>query len=325
MSDYSCRILVILYLIIPSECGEYVPGTAGAPWTKEELRIVKSKLYSIFGYKGGSYAVGQLYNGNASSSGVTWADIPSASKMMRLTFHDCLKYTDGTGGCDGCLNWEGMEVRFIGKEGGKEYHQNVGKTNNNGLRFTVEVLEGIYTDAKFPKDVAPSLPMSLKSSGKSRADLWAFAGIVAMEYTIETNNKFCDGTFPPGSLKGWWVNPNFQCNAYIGTDHCMSVPTEEMKFKTGRADCTEFDAQKPYKATKHEEHPNAQGNGKMTADFFQKNFNFTGRETIAILGAHTLGQFHFEISLFRYAWTRREDHQWNNGYYKYVKEISRAF
>ena len=33
-----------------------------------------------------------------------------APKAVRLGFHDCLKYADGTGGCDGCLNWTGMEV-----------------------------------------------------------------------------------------------------------------------------------------------------------------------------------------------------------------------
>ena len=34
----------------------------------------------------------------------------SAPAVLRLGFHDCLKYKDGTGGCDGCLNWHGLEV-----------------------------------------------------------------------------------------------------------------------------------------------------------------------------------------------------------------------
>ena len=29
--------------------------------------------------------------------------------IMRLVFHDCIPYTDGTGGCDGCMNWHGMD------------------------------------------------------------------------------------------------------------------------------------------------------------------------------------------------------------------------
>ena len=69
-------------------------------------------------------------------------------------------------------------------------------------------------------------------------------------------------------------------------------------------------------ATKHEVHPNAVGNGKMTADFFQEHFDFTGRETVAIMGAHTMGSFHYHISLFRYIWTAHEHAQFNNVYYK---------
>ena len=27
-------------------------------------------------------------------------------KAIRLAFHDCMPYTDGSGGCDGCLNFQ---------------------------------------------------------------------------------------------------------------------------------------------------------------------------------------------------------------------------
>ena len=56
------------------------------------------------------------------------------------------------------------------------------------------------------------LPVSLKESGKSRADLWALATIAAVEHGIETNNMVCDGTYEN--------NPDSQCNAQIGTDQC---------------------------------------------------------------------------------------------------------
>ncbi len=74
-----------------------------------------------------------------------------------------------------------------------------------------------------------------------------------------------------------------------------------------------------YKALKIESHPNAVGNGKMTADFFEKEFNFTGRETVAIMGAHTMGRLHVQISLFRYLWATREEHSFNNVYYKLIR------
>ena len=39
----------------------------------------------------------------------------SENTLIRLAFHDCLKYSmeeGGDGGCDGCLNWEGMGSRL---------------------------------------------------------------------------------------------------------------------------------------------------------------------------------------------------------------------
>ena len=35
-------------------------------------------------------------------------------KMLRLTFHDCVPYEDGTGGCDGCLNFDANHDDNIG-------------------------------------------------------------------------------------------------------------------------------------------------------------------------------------------------------------------
>ena len=67
----------------------------------------------------------------------------NAAKVLRLTFHDCLKYDDGTGGCDGCLNWSGMGIRYDGANNKRTY-ADVGLTDNNGLRHTVEILEAMY-------------------------------------------------------------------------------------------------------------------------------------------------------------------------------------
>ena len=63
------------------------------------------------------------------------------------------RYVDGTGGCDGCLNWAGVGTKFRGDEAGKWLHPNVGSSSfggNNGLERTVWVLEEIYTNASFP-------------------------------------------------------------------------------------------------------------------------------------------------------------------------------
>ena len=121
------------------------------------------------------------------------------------------RYTDGTGGCDGCLNWEGVGDRFPQLR--NRVYPDVHKTNNNGLGWTVEVLEAIYTDPTYPTHT-PMLNIGLKSSGKSRADLWAYAAIVAVEYGVEMNNKACEGdrVYGSGGLK--------QCLAKKGDGDC---------------------------------------------------------------------------------------------------------
>ena len=196
---------------------------------------------------------------------------------------------------------------------GLEQFDDVKETNNNGLGYTVEILEEIYTNPNFPANLAPALEVSLKDSGKSRADLWAFAAITAVEYGIETNNAVCDGTFDNDK-----DSPKAQCNQEKGEAHCkVNVPEGGLKFQTGRKDCTEF-GDKPYKATKPENHPSPVGSGNMTAEFFHQDFGFTTRETAAILGAHTMGRFHSEISLFRYVWTTSGTESFNNHYYKNI-------
>ena len=87
----------------------------------------------------------------------------------------------------------------------KQLYPDVKETNNNGLEYTVEVLEEIYTNPDFPLD-APSLSVSLRDSGKSRADLWAYATVLAVEYGVETNNIQCDA--PSNATISGPVRPN---------------------------------------------------------------------------------------------------------------------
>ena len=68
----------------------------------------------------------------------------------------------------------------------------------------MEVLEAIYTDRTFPKK-SPVLEMSLKESGKSRADLWSLAGLVAVEYGIETNNLKVDRKYLENNKNIWRI------------------------------------------------------------------------------------------------------------------------
>ena len=100
-----------------------------------------------------------------------------------------------TEGCDGCLNWEGMydPVPNVFKKGLEKAFtwKPVKKTNNQFLDRVVENLEKIYKNIDWPY-INPSLEVSLYQSGKSRADLWQFAALVALEEAVERANRACD-------------------------------------------------------------------------------------------------------------------------------------
>merc|ERR1712128_301429 len=88
--------LTFLLLLVSYSSAQYVPGQPGGTWTEEEVLVVKSKLIQIISNPHTPYA--QLYPGHS----WTWTRMPTAAKFLRLGFHDCLKYMDGSGGCDGC-------------------------------------------------------------------------------------------------------------------------------------------------------------------------------------------------------------------------------
>ena len=120
--------------------------------------------------------------------------LPNAAKMLRLGFHGCLKFSDGTGGCNGCLNNQhlGLEQRqncSLGAD--NSMLPNSVKTDNSGLELTADILEEIFTNPDFPP-AAAKLAESLAQSGKSRADLWNFAQAVAVERGINNNIELCD-------------------------------------------------------------------------------------------------------------------------------------
>ena len=78
------------------------------------------------------------------------------------------------------------------------------------------------------------------------------------------------------------------------------------------------DAEFGYKATKEEVHPNPVGNGRSTIEFFRDSFAMTGREVVALMGAHTFGKPHFKVSMFPYTWTSKATNLWTNDYYKAI-------
>ena len=54
------------------------------------------------------------------------------------------------------------------------------------------------------------------------------------------------------------------------------------------------DAEFGYKATKTEHHPSPVVNGRSTIEFFRDSFQMSGREVVALMGAHTFGELEFQ-------------------------------
>lgn len=232
---------------------------------------------------------------------------PSENKIMRLAFHDCLKYTDGTGGCDGCLNLQGAGWKYMNFfEAGIKPQSNVkpkyyydpsqfDKVDNNDLEGTVMALELIYKTVDWPPST-PVLPLSLFSAGKSRSDLWSLAGMFALERSIERANYACDHDF----------HVRQQIPLLEGREKCDIKLTKPIKFRTGRSDCVPTDPERPYSTNKEEDHPLFSGNTPEILDFLHKSFGFSDRDSVALMGIHSVIKHRVARSLriagFKYTW-----------------------
>ena len=344
-------ILAFLAILFPiCICSPYVPGTPGAPWTTKELLAIKGQLTwimrknkdALFKVQGGpvSFLEGKhvrwqtitgkdIYKrysreAEATISGIKENNkledvvLPNIGKLVRLAFHDCLKDSE-TGGCNGCLNFRNMGAEGEGADSQGCHNDEIclkdsleRRIDNNNLLWVARVLEILYTDTKppFSKSRKFRLKTSLKDSGKSRADLWAYAGMVAMEISSILHNNFCDPN-GEGLCPGQFDERSPSCH--------YTLPT--LTFKTGRRDCipscTGPDSFYEFCSIANEVQPDALGNGESVTNFFKDSFNFTPRESIAILGAHSLGHAHEQISGFRhYPWTSGFQNVLNNNYYK---------
>ena len=73
----------------------------------------------------------QIKTGNGKMGGTREV---TESKLLRLIFHDCIPYADGSGGCDGCLNWKnqtGIDERLVKNPSKK--NMRVSKNKETGI------------------------------------------------------------------------------------------------------------------------------------------------------------------------------------------------
>ena len=128
--------------------------------------------------------------------------------------------------------------------------------------------------------------MSLKDSGKSRADLWQLAGNVGLEEAIKESNEKGDIEVSPVQNM-----ERFLC-AMEGKEGCLTKLDRPIPFRTGRRDCIPDPNMKstPYdfEATEEEVHSNPHGTGIQVVKDLKKDFNLTARETLAVFATHGL-------------------------------------
>ena len=147
-----------------------------------------------------------------------------------------MPYEDGSGGCDGCLSFEenGHEhnvlqhtVAILVRKAPYEYLVPI-QVSVYCIRRNQTFQEKLYQEKDFPSGYdGKNLDASPKELGISRADLWAFAGLAALDDTLKTSRELCEE-----------VPEEVTCNDW--TSSCYSpIPQgkAESLFKTGRSDC----------------------------------------------------------------------------------------
>ena len=220
---------------------------------------------------------------------------PTTRKLIQLAFHDCLKNVDSDGnhfgGCDGCLNWEGMDFMNDVPAG------NLGstriwaptyrtqpikyKTDNNKLSTTAMALELVYTDPTWPPGVR-ELSSSLQSTGKSRADLWQLAANTGLEIEITKANYACSHK----------VSYQQMVVALEGKEKCLWKLEQPVPFQYGRADCVRNPSagatDLPFEATNKESHSNPFGQGDWVLKDLKRDFGMPARQSIALMAVHAI-------------------------------------
>ena len=123
--------------------------------------------------------------------------------------------------------------------------------------------------------------------GMSRADFVALAGVVAIR--IASREQDCRMMQQPPSS-------------------CPQIP--DMTPKYGRRDC-----QTSPRTDDIESFPDAHGDLNHVLMYFRDNMNMTTRETVAIIGAHSLGTTRLQNSGFMGPWAPPTD-RFDNGFYR---------
>ena len=279
-----------------------MPGTPGKAWDEAEIDVVHQKISAFLSREKDQFEAnfGRFSYGSNNNRPI------SEMALFRLAFHDCFQYKDGTGGCDGCINWHNMGNKspspFPSVEGRYCQHQHpkVNATDNNSLDRLVAYLEKVYTDKDYPPG-APSLEKSLKSSGKSRADLWQFAANVALENTVERSNYGC--RYDYFQRQQVPILEDEGKGFPYGVWKCKMKLEKPLKFKFGRKDCIVTNPDRPYEAGKEEKHSNPHANADEILQDAKENMGMSATDFIALTAIHGMVHPFQDGSIgTKYAW-----------------------
>ena len=175
----------------------------------------------------------------------------------------------------------------------------------------------MYTDQNYPAEMPDwakgkgKLRKSPKDLGISRADFWAFTGLVALDEYLAFTKTLCNHT----TLEAMCDDTSTPCYTALPKFYTQM-------FKTGRSDCIPSQnatSNQGYVASKKESHLHHGSNGKRTVEYFDSHFDMSGKEALALMGAHTVGRFNTITSHNDYSWVRdfsERPRVFNNEYYK---------
>jgi len=269
----------------------YQPGTSGGDWNEEEIESTRRRIMKIMTpIWEEKKELGTSTSNSKTNQGAKGQ--VTENVILRLVFHDCIPYKDGTGGCDGCLNWAHMysETPSANNKDHVYKFSPPNATDNKGLDGAAIALEKIYTTLDWPFQ-EKSLQVSLHQSGKSRADLWQLAGLIALELGVERANRACDLDYYARQ----------QVTLLESREKCEIKLTKPLKFKSGRQDCKSDDPEgRGYVTSKPESQPRLMSTGNEIIDYGRNFFNMDAEHFAALMGIH--GAVHAARIGLKYTW-----------------------
>eukprot|EP00095_Tigriopus_kingsejongensis_P006353 maker-scaffold390_size186308-snap-gene-0.33 protein:Tk06353 transcript:maker-scaffold390_size186308-snap-gene-0.33-mRNA-1 annotation:"ascorbate peroxidase-like" len=136
--------------------------------------------------------------------------------------------------------------------------------------------------------------MPFQGKQMSRGDFFNLAGIVAVDTTVDYNNIVCEEGQDP---------------------NCVVMPKPDIQYVMGREDCPST----PDTEDLHEFPQGFMDHGEVMATM-SRIFGLNTRQTVAILGAHTLGEMNREGSGYTGSWKAKSDdkYKFDNRYYKFL-------